>query len=243
MAYKPNPTKRVASRLARKEQKKLSRQTFGMIFLAIVILIFFIFVLLPGGVRIFFSFLDSNSSFDNSDTIPPQVPVLSSPVEATFSASIKIDGFGEPESKVIVVLGGSKEAEIDVDSEGVFSHQLDLVEGENEFAFYSIDKAENESELTKSYKVIYDNETPIIHIDTPENDAEIVAKKNQMLSIAGNTEPGAKIYLNDRLIYAKSDGSFTSSYRLNDGENILLFRAIDKAGNSSETELKVSFRY
>lgn len=243
MINRQNPTKRVTSRLARKEQKKLSRQTFGMVFLSIVILLFFIFVLLPGGVRLFFSFLDSNTGIDNSDSIPPQVPILSAPLEATYSAMINLSGYAEPKSKVIVVLGGEKETEFIVDDDGSFSHDLDLSEGGNSFSLYSIDEAENESALTKTYSVFFDKDIPVIHVESPENGADIVAKKNQVLSITGNTEPGAKVYLNGRLIYAQNDGSFSSSYRLEEGENSLLFKAVDKAGNTSETELKVNFKY
>lgn len=238
-----NKTNRVSSRLARKEQKKLTRQTYGFIFLAIVILLFFIFVLLPGGVRLFFSILDSNTGLDTSDTIPPQVPILSSPVDATYSATIRLEGFAEPKSKVVVVLDGEKHSEVTVKDDGSFDYDLDLAEGENTFTLYSTDEAENESALTSDYMVLYDNESPIVDIESPENGAVIEAKKNQNLTVTGNTEPGAKLLLNDRLVYVKSDGSFSSTFLLTEGENLLKFDATDKAGNTSQTEIKVEFKY
>lgn len=241
--YSNNSPRRVTSRLVRKEQKKLSRQTFGIVFLSVIILIFFIFVLLPGGVRLFFSILDSNTGLDTTDTFPPQVPILSSPVEATYSASIKLSGFAEPESTVILVLDGQKHDEISVTEAGEFEYDFKLKEGENSFVLYGIDQVENTSETTRKYVVVYDKDAPVITIESPENDAVIESKINQVLSISGKTEAGAKIYLNDRLLSTRSDGTFTGTYNLSEGENSLKFRAIDRAGNESETELKVTFRY
>lgn len=243
MAYTQNPTKRVSSRLARKEQKKLSRQTFGVVVLSVVILLFFIFVLLPGGVKLFFSFLDSNTGLEETDTLPPQVPILSSPVEATFSASVKLTGFAEPKSKVVVVANGEKDGEIDVADDGDFEYNLALTEGQNEFTLYSKDEAENESAMTKNYSILFDKDIPTIDIESPENGVQIEAKKNQNIEVKGKTEAGAKMYLNDRLVFVKGDGSFSSNYLLSEGENILTFLVVDKAGNTSKTELKVHFRY
>jgi hypothetical protein len=241
--YSNNSTARVSSRLARKEQKKLSRQTFGMIFLSVLMLFIFIFVLLPGGVRLFFSILDSNTGLEVKDSIPPQAPILSSPVEATFSASIKLSGFAEPKSKVILVLDGQKHDEFVVSDEGSFEYDFSLRDGENLFSLYSIDEADNASPNTKDYLVIYDKDAPTIDVDIPKNDEVVQSKKNQLINVSGKTEAGAKIYLNDRLLSVQSDGVFTGTYNLSDGENMLKFRAVDKAGNQAETELKVVFRY
>lgn len=237
-----HPT-RVSSRLARKEQKKLSRQTFGMIFLSVLILLFFIFVLLPGGVRLFFSFLDSNTGLDPQDTIPPQVPILSSPIEATYSASLKLTGYAEPKSKVILILDGQKQDEFVVSDDGNFEYDFSLRDGENTFSLYSLDEAENASPNTRSYTVVLDKDAPIIDVESPKNDSVVESKKNQSMSVIGKTEPGAKIYLNDRLLSVKSDGVFTGTYNLIDGENLLKFKAVDRAGNQTETDLKVTFKY
>jgi hypothetical protein len=49
------------------------------------------------------------------------------------------------------------------------------------------------------------------------------------------------VYLNDRLIVVDEAGQFSTTYYLNEGENVLRFVAIDQAGNQGELEIKVKF--
>ena len=234
---------RGSSRLAKKEQKQIQRQTFSYIFLGIVILLISIFFLVPSIIRIFFNAIDQESPFEMKDDVPPQVPILSSnPPEATFSASLKLTGYAEANSKVVFVLNGEEVADVVVSDEGDFEYDLDLKEGENEILLYGIDDAENESLKTRSYFLTQDTEAPIINIEKPEDGASIELKKNRTTEISGSTEAGSKLYLNDRLILVGSEGNFSSTYYLDEGDNKLKFRAVDKAGNETEKEISVHFR-
>lgn len=241
--YRKNSKQRGSSRLAKKEQKKIQHQTFFYIFLGIVILLIFIFLLVPSIIRIFFSVIDQESPFEVKDDVPPQVPILSSnPPEATYSASLNLSGYAEANSKVVFVLNGEEVADVDVSDEGNFDYDLALNEGENEILLYGVDEAENESLKTRSYFLTQDTEAPFIDIETPEDGASIELKKNRVTNVSGSTEVGSKLYLNDRLLLVGSDGHFSGTYYLGEGENKLLFRAVDKAGNETEKEISVQFR-
>lgn len=242
-SYYMKNKRQVSSRLAAKEQKKLSRQTFIMMAASIIIVLLFVFVILPLVVRIFFQFIDKGSPFEPSDTVPPQAPIIQSPINATNSAILPISGVAEAESTVVFVLNGSRLDEIEANNDGKFKYDLPLNEGENLLGLYSIDAAGNESIKTKNYNILYDSESPILEIEFPQDGQEITLRKNQVVEIKGKTESGAKVYINDRLSYPNALGEFKSRYSLSEGENILKFKAVDKGGNINEMEIKVNFKF
>ncbi len=232
-----------SSRLVRKEKNKLQKQTFYYLFFGVLILLFFIFLLVPNLIRLFFAVIDRESPFVEKDSVPPQVPILASnPVEATFSASLDLRGFAEPKSKVIFLLNSVKSAEVQVAEDGQFAHELALTEGTNELSIFGVDEALNESLKTRSYLIVRDSEAPILDIIEPKDGSVIELKKNRTLTIKGKTEPEAKVTINDRLVLADKEGNFSTNYYLAEGKNELKFTATDKATNKTERKIEVEFR-
>ncbi len=232
------------SRRVRKEKKKVVSQSIMMIGVAVVLFFTFIFVIIPNFFNFITNFLDSSTPFQETDEIAPQIPILSAPISATNSAQIKLTGFGEPESFVVVVFNGSKEEKITVNKDGSFEIPLELSEGENKLSAYSIDAAENESTLTKEYVVLFDMKPPTLEVTEPKDGASFQSRANQSITINGKTdenETGTKIYINEKLVFPKPDGTFSHTYRLNEGENKLEIRAQDKAGNTNKIEVKYTF--
>jgi hypothetical protein len=237
-------TGRVSSRLAKREQKKMTQQTFLIFGLAIVVVIVFIVAVVPGLIRLTGLFLDGDGvTSDFGDTIPPRVPSISSPVTATYSASIKIEGFSEPESEVVLVMNASESNRSEADSDGKFDFVVDLSDEENSLSLYAIDKAGNESNSSRTHKIIFDDTAPTIEIETPSDGQQFELRKNQNITVKGLTEPRSKVFLNDRLIFAKSDGSFSTSLQLSEGDNELKIKVVDQAGNETEQVLNVKFRF
>ena len=240
---KANKRKFASSRLAKREKSKIQKQTFFYLFLGIVILLLFVFLLMPNLIRLFFNFIDKDTPIVDGDTVPPQVPVLSSnPVEATFSASLNLKGFAEPNSKVIFLLNSANSAEVDTTEDGQFEHELELAEGENELTLFGVDEAGNESLKTRSYLITRDSEAPILEIEEPQDGAVIELKKNRTVTIKGKTEPEAKVLINDRLVLADKDGNFVSNYYLAEGKNELKFEATDRATNKTQKTIEVEFK-
>jgi hypothetical protein len=232
-----------SSRLAKKEKSKIEKQTFYYLFFGIVILLLFIFLIMPNLIRLFFAVIDKESPFVEKDTVPPQVPILSSnPVEATYSASLNLRGFAESKSKVVFLVDSVNTAEIQVADDGQFEHELALAEGKNEIAIYGIDEAGNESLKTKTYLVERDSQAPNLDIEEPKDGSVIELKKNRTVTIKGKTEAEAKVMINDRLVLADKDGNFSSNYYLAEGKNELNFIVTDKATNKTERKIEVEFK-
>lgn len=240
--YYPNKTSRVTSRLAKRKQKKMLGQTVFFLLMALVLGIVFVVFILPSSVNLLFSFLDSGEVTLVDDSLPPQIPIVSAPTAASKDQKIEITGFAQVESEVVLLLNANEFAREIVNEDGKFAIFVNLENGKNLISLYAISDKGKESELSKEYEVIYDAENPEIKISSPEAAAVIEGRDNQTIEILGKTEPGAKLYVNDRLAFANSEGEFKSSYRLEEGENKILIKVIDKAGNEGETELIVNFR-
>lgn len=240
---KANKKGYASSRLTKREKSRIQKQSFYYLFLGLIILLLFIFLIMPNLIRLFFAIIDGDSPLVEKDTVPPQVPVLSSnPTEATFSASLDLKGFAEPKSKVIFLLNSAKSAEVEVSEEGQFEHELELADGENELSIFGIDEAGNESLKTRSYTITRDSEAPILEIEEPKDGLVIELKKNRTTTIMGKTEPNTKVIINGRMVLADEDGNFSSNYYLAEGKNELEFEAIDKATNKTNKKIEVEFR-
>lgn len=229
------------SRLTKRQQKKLVRQTVLIVLAAILLLAGFIFLIVPLLVRLTGMVFDGGSILE-SDTIPPQPPVLASPTNATNSATLPISGVGEAGAKAVIVLNGERLADVEIDDEGEFKYRLPLTEGENKLTVFSVDEAENESVRTRDYLIELDTEAPMIEIESPAEGSTVELRRNQLTTIRGKTEPNARVSIDGRLVYANAEGNFSSTYELKEGENKIEIRATDRGGNESEKVLTVTFR-
>lgn len=234
--------RRASSRRAKKERNQTLKKTFLFFFIALGLFLLFVFGIIPLSLKIL-DLMDRGTTLNiASDKIPPSAPNISVPFVATNSAQIKINGFTEPESKLVVFLNGRREAELTVGEDGQFETKVSLAEGENEIVAKAYDKASNESQPSEVKKVIYDSEPPTVEFTNIENDQEIVGKQNKNFTLEGKTEPKAKIYINDRFAYADEEGQFKFSLTLNEGDNHLKIKVVDPAGNIQETELNIKFK-
>lgn len=235
-------TNQVSSRLVRNEQRKLTQQTIMYLALAIGLGLLFLFVIVPGVIRGLTGLLGSGGIAEESDVIPPQVPHVSAPVSATNSATLKLSGFGEAKSKVLLVHDGSQSADTTVADDGKFELEVTLHGGENTLSVYSVDAADNESAATQNFAVVFDEEAPQIEITEPQPDQHFETRKQQQLTVKGTTEPGSRVMINGRLAFAGADGSFSGSFQLQEGDNEVKIVATDQAGNATEKTFKVSFQ-
>ena len=234
--------KRVSSRLARRRGKTIARQSVTMIVLAIAGSLIFLFVIVPQLVQLFFRFFGgSDLGLDLGDTVPPQVPIVSPLPEATAESSITIEGFGEADSQVVFKLNGREVEQVEVNQQGEFSYPLALEEGENIVVLYGVDEAGNES-TGRQFVIALDTEAPSLAFEALEDGQEAVGKNSQNFVIRGETEPGSTLTLNDRSAYVNLDGTFSITHYLQEGDNTLKFVVTDKAGNSTDREVKVSFK-
>ncbi len=233
--------KRVSSRLAKKKKKELTKQSLVLLLLSILLGSIFIFFILPSAVRLFFEILDEETNVNQVSTIPPQPPILASPPKHTKKSEIELDGYGKAGAKLHLVVNNQKQDEVEINEEGQFTVVAKLQEGENRVLLYSSDEAGNES-TDKIYLINKDTKPPQIKIGFPEDGASFNLKEDQTITIRGETEPDAQVYINDVLTYANSQGQFNHRFALKQGENKIEIKVEDQAGNQSQHELTVKYR-
>jgi large repetitive protein len=233
------------SRLQQQESKRLKRQTVFIIVATIGLIITLVVVGIPALIKMAVFIGDIRNvdePLELRDTIPPQTPQLTPPPEATSSASLSIIGFSEPAATVTLFQNNQEKSKTIVDATGKFEFlQLELNEGSNSFYAIAKDAAGNESQRSVIYTVNYDTEPPELTISSPQEGTEVVGITRQNIRVEGTTEAGAKLNLNGNSLVVRSDGSFTTQFRLEEGENLLNFTAEDAAGNQTQTTIRVLF--
>lgn len=235
-------SRQVSSRLAKKEQSKLARQTILLVVLSILLLVGFIFIALPAVIR----FAMDTSSFEQlttQDTIPPQIPVISAPPRATSDTTLQISGFGEAKSTIQSVVNKKEANSITASDDGSFDIEVALEEGDNTIAFYSVDAAGNESALSREFSVVVKLTPPSFTLDEPKPGQVFETVSNRIITVSGVTDEGSRVFLNNRVLRSTSDGTFSGTIQLSEGTNVLVFRVVDIAGNEIEESVEVEFQY
>jgi flagellar biogenesis protein FliO len=243
--YAPQFMKRsrqVNSRLAKREQTKVARQTFFLVVFSIVLVLAFIFVALPAVIR-FAIDGTANLETNQTDTIPPQPPIVSAPPKAVAATEIEVTGYAEAGSTLQSVVNGSEGPSVEISEDDSFTLQVSLQEGENTLSFFAVDQAGNESTLSREYVVVSKVGDPTLVITEPEPGQVYETASKQTITVLGEADPKSRVYVNGRLLMTDPEGLFRGSQRLEEGENELTFRVVDVAGNEIEKKLTVEFRY
>ncbi len=232
------------TRLAKRQEEKNIRRAIFYIVLTFVLAFILVIVGIPLLIRmaIFLGNIRTSGNLpEKGDTIPPTPPRIVVPFEATNSAQFSLEGFTEPEAKIKLFNSGLSFGEVIADNEGTFSlGGLKLTLGRNEITAVAEDSAGNESQPSIPAVVIYDTTPPDLEITQPEEGKNVSGVENE-ITIEGKTEEGAALTINDRLVIVGPEGNFSNEYSLDEGENIFIFVAQDKAGNQTEKELKVVY--
>ena len=230
------------SRIERKRSKRAIFQSFLLIFGALVFLFIFVVFLIPQVIRIYDAMTSSTVSFDDKDTIPPQLPVLDPPLpEATFSGQLVLKGYTEQDVKVALVIDGELLQEVQTSPDGFFLFdELDLSQGEYTIQITAEDANKNVSKTFEQHFTI-DTETPKLEVLTPTDGTTITRRRDQTIPIEVQTEASATVTVNGRQIFVDITGKATGSYSLVEGENLLVIESKDVAGNIAKQELKVQF--
>jgi hypothetical protein len=223
---------RVSSRLIKKERSKLLKQTIWLVGGGVILVIGFIFLILPNFINVVNSVLSTNP-IPEEEAVIIQPPELVAPVSATFSAQLTVRGVSTTGMKTVLVVNGQQGSVVDPDATGSFSASVDLTEGENSVVAFAKDEKGNESKTSRPYIIMLDTTKPLLELSEPQDTQEFDSKQSTV-TVAGKSEPNTKIYLNDRFFLPKADGSFSTTLSLNQGENKFTVRAVDQAGNQVE---------
>jgi len=155
----------------------------------------------------------------------------------TDSKSVTIRGNVKDKNdpRPVVTINGSS-ASVDYFN-GDWSKTINLVEGANTITIIATNN------LGKSTVV---ERTIIYKIGSPEivftNCPEVTEQKNITIQgyIGGNNE-GAKLYINDQEVSVGFSKEFYKSVTLNDGDNVFVFRAVNKYGKSQSVVRTIKY--
>lgn len=231
------------SHLSRLEEKKARQKIKKSAFLLFI----FVMLLYFGGVPFFtrISLLlagpsSKSQSGDTSSTIllPPRLEPVD---EATMSSTINVSGFANEGVKVQLTVNGDDSDSTTIGKDGRFEFKdVTLHEGENTISARS--EIGKQASLSSDPIVItYKSKPPILDLAQPEDGRNYYGDDRNAI-FSGKTEPGSKVSINDRLVIVNSDGTFTYTNQLSEGENHFKIVAQDIAGNETYLERKVTYK-
>jgi hypothetical protein len=184
---------------------------------------------------------------ESGDNIPPAAPTITNTEELnkiTNGTSLRVRGYGESDTRVIVIIDGEEKYEGSVNSNGTFDVSFDpgiTESGEHDLEVYLRDNQDNESDKSAVFKITVDATSPEIKIS---NIPDFTSFENILIS--GSTDPGSEVYAyKDRKEIARSaadtNGNFDLILSLTDGENKFNIKATDPAGNETEKEISINY--
>lgn len=175
---------------------------------------------------------------DTTASLAP--PIFNIPYEATNTPQINIQGYATPESKVKLFLDDEEKQTTESSSDGSFNFQdIQLGLGVNNIYGKTIDDNGKMSLQSKTIRIIFDNEKPLLAVSEPEDGKSVSGERK--IKIAGKTEPKSQIYINGSQIIVDNEGNFSSDRTLSDGENIFAVKAVDSSSNFSEISRRIIF--
>jgi hypothetical protein len=234
--------------LSRRAERK-SKKNF---FLTLIICAFLIFILFAWFIPTFISSLSllnrfkeptkiSKSISDNAFLAPP---VLNIPYEATNTATILVRGYTTPDTTVEIYLDNQLESTTKSVFDGSFiSDQVNLNLGSNSISGKTVDASGNKSYGSKPIVITYSNEKPILDVTEPQDNL-VITGGDKKVTVSGktNSDKEIAITINGNRAIVNSDGNFSQTVQINEGDNDIVIQATDKAGNVTEVTKKVKYQ-
>ncbi|MEM2869756.1 MAG: right-handed parallel beta-helix repeat-containing protein [Thermoplasmata archaeon] len=204
--------------------------------------IFSVSVLLSEGENLVTAVAMDGSGNSNSssvtvvlDTSPPLLE-LQSPEEGLVTNVPVARVSGRMEEDAEVLINGRRVAL--VGEPGTFSTSIALVDGENIITIDAVDPAGNHRTVTR--KVRLDAQPPYVEVRHPPDG---FLTNQPILTVTGFSEGGARLLLGakETFVPGREDQrmDFSIPLTLAEGENTLVIRTVDAAGNSNTTVRRV----
>jgi hypothetical protein len=158
----------------------------------------------------------------NVDTIPPYL-LVTSPDDGLLTNNNMLQGAGMTEPTAVLAIN---DVPVTVQPDGSFASTITLQTGQNDIFFNVTDLAGNTNSIMRS--VILDQGPPTLTVQTP-TDGQMTNKP--YVEVKGATEPGAGLAVNGQYFQVESNGDFEGLIPLVDGDNLVVVKACDMAGN------------
>lgn len=167
-------------------------------------------------------------------------PILDPLPEATNSATIAISGKNDPGNKIVLYIDEEESTTITVENDGTFAITKKLTEGQHTVSAKAKNDKDAMSDLSNVLTITIKRSKPELTVTNPNDSAHIVGENNTLV-VKGKTDSDNTVTVNDRLAVVGSDGSFSYTYSLSEGENTIRIVATDPAGNQESVERRVTY--
>lgn len=235
----------VSSRLSRFEEKsarhRIAIGLIGSLGILILIAVFGLKLLIGFSVLID-RIRGGTTPIQSTQTSVLLPPVLDPLPEATNSASITVSGTAQSKDQVIVYLNAIEYKRMTVPDSGSFTFpNIPVDEGAMSVTAKLIDAKQNTSDLSTAVTTVIDRTPPKLTVDNP-TDNLTVNDGTHKVTVSGITDPDMTVTINGRIAIVKSDGSFTYSLPISDGQNKVEVLSKDAAGNSTTVTRTVIYQ-
>lgn len=229
----------------RKNRSKDSQLKRLAIYGAVVVVIIIIFIIwgvtLLANLSTFWdstrgSNISASPSGSRSATLSP---TISSSVSKTNKSKVDITGQGQPGS-VVTLYRSFKEIDSQVvGNDGQFKFSAEsLRQGLNSFTAKTKVGGADPSPDSNTLLITLDTTPPKLTVTEPADGA---VRTTSYTTVAGQTDAGASVTINDQQQIVQADGSFSGLATLQSGANTITVVATDDAGNRSTTTLTVTY--
>lgn len=229
------------SRLTRVKSKKATRQAVIYIVISVLIVIAMITWGVPLAARLAGSLIRTDNGTSGIEELKPTPPVFSDIPESTNSAKVNISGFSQPGVEISLFVNGAEYKKILSDDAGVFKFGgVPVKDGDNTLYAFATTSRGTESEQSRQYTLTVDTTKPDVTLSSPTDGQVFHGERERIAEFAGTvSEEGAKVYVGDRMPIVQTDGSFRLAYQMTEGDQEVIIKVIDNAGNENEKTLKI----
>ena len=167
-------------------------------------------------------------------------PTLHDTFSATNSAKISISGSTIKDATITLFVNNAKVDSVQLKDKNTFSFdEVPLIHGENTLKTQAEIQGVK-SDFSNIVTITYLSKAPELSIESPSDGAEF-HKESKTADIKGKTDPGVKVTVNDFWAIVDTDGNYSYSLPLHDGDNDVKVVASDDAGNKTEKQIKVKY--
>lgn len=178
---------------------------------------------------------------DKVVSFKPNPPTFSNMPTATNQTSLSLTGFGKSGATVKVFANGPEKGSAVIGGDGLFTlTDIPLNMGRNTLFAKIIDTNGTESEVTKNFTIVVDNQKPKLEL-TGLKDGDTVRNLDKRIIISGKADKPITLTINDKNAIVKPDNSFEFILGANEGNVEVKIKAVDEAGNITEEKLKLKY--
>lgn len=231
---------RLSSRLERKTKKNLILSILGTV--VIIFLLFKVGIPLIANVGLFISNIkDSQEVNTVKKEVFVAIPMLESTYTATHSATVDISGSIPQKLTVLLYVNDSLTDRITPEKDNAFTFKgVSLKKGTNTIKAKAENDDKKESDFSNTITIIYKNDKPNLTIDDP-SDGKTFSKDENTAKVTGKTDQINKVTVNGFWAIVDSEGKYSYTLPLQNGENQIKVTSTDEAGNTIEIERKVTY--